>query len=149
SINYGAEYFKYKPYQALYLHASDNWLTDAERYSQSIQHYMPFQVSFDQTTCRELALELSTWVVPTSFTILVDVESKPAQLDDLLTAGFPVDLLAYACRLESIADATNQQHLTGLMLACYLGKEAYCNILLKHGAEVDRCMLHSGDSAFT
>lgn len=147
TYDYGKYYFQDSGIKPYYIHPSDNWLSDEEIYRYNQQYYQDELYSFDQHTREILRLGMSTkttYILPKLFAAIY--ENDVPKLKKLLSSS-PVDSLAYACDGE-ILPVAQQQHLTPLMFACYLGNKNAVELLLAHQADVDRCMLVAGFSPF-
>lgn len=81
-----------------------------------------------------------------------DKKSKLTKQQMQQNARKQVNLYAYSLNkatFNKLADPIHQEHITPLMLACYLGKNKCIELLLDYGADVNRVMLTAGYSAFT
>lgn len=91
---------------------------------------------------KHLIVENSKWVVPKFFNAIY--ERNDEKLKQLLYMGVPVELAAYTCGNEGFCPSNQQQHVTALMLASYLGYENGIKLLLEYKADCDRRMFVSG-----
>lgn len=143
-FDYGDDYWDSKPidYDPLFLHPTDNWKSPEKVYSENKDHYEKNLFRFDKATCRKLNLYEGDWVVPKIMYAIAN--NDPAMLDAALRKDTPVDTIAYACDGDKMAKTQYQQHLTPLMLACYLGNEAAIEKLIEYGADTSRNMMIEG-----
>ncbi len=148
-LDYGDDYLPNVDFLVFYMHTSDNWETKEERFTKLKSFYLPEIVSFDQKTCQDLRLNGNQFVVPTLFRAIMDDDVAALQ-KQLAQANLPLEeMLAYACNDQELLPYAEQQHLTPLMLACYLGREACIRALVKSGSDVHRCMLVAGCNALS
>lgn len=127
------------------LHPDDNWQSPNEIYSakKNTRYYAPGLYRFDEQLCKAWLLNPNhNWVIPRLF--LCVFENDLQTLSQLLEEGCPPDLLGYACEGAMFVNSSEQQHLTALMLACYLNRQECIEFLLDAGADPDRCMLING-----
>lgn len=148
--NYGDFYFNDPSFRPFYIHSTDDWRTPQELYLQLKKYYTKDRYILDETMCDVLQLhctKTTDFVLPSIFTYIHKNQIK--ELKKAITQSYPVDLLAYACEKNNIKPNHQQQHLTALMFACYMGNEEAIQLLIDLGADCDRRMLLTGYSPLT
>lgn len=140
-FDYGKSYFNnIKP---VYIHPTDNWQSPVERYLEARQYYLPGTYVFDDQLVKDLKLKHREWLVPEIF--LAIIKDDVTTLKQKLKSSHVVDLLAFAVtKQHKMCASRQQQHLTALMFAAYLGREECLNVLMHYQADVNRCMLMTG-----
>lgn len=148
-FDYGPAYKRNATYKLRFLDPSDNEYLPEEIYQHNRKYYAKGAYSFDEKTCSDFKLEASHWLLPEIMTFIYEKDYQ--SLRNALKKGSPVDSLAYSYddKTKNCCDFDKQQHLTPLMIACYLGDMMAINILLRAEANVDRCTLNDGYSALT
>ncbi|OGT35944.1 MAG: hypothetical protein A3F11_04150 [Gammaproteobacteria bacterium RIFCSPHIGHO2_12_FULL_37_14] len=142
-LDYGDDYFEPLNFHPYYLHSSDNWNTSAQVYNQYKEHYAEGSFVFNDAVRDDLQLANSEWLIPKTFLSIFNNNSN-VLAEELKNS--PSDLLAYAYQDNEMRPSSQQQHMTALMFACYLGREECIQILLKTNADANRFMLVSGFS---
>lgn len=148
--NYGEFYFNDPSFKPFFIDSSDDWRTPQELYLEYKKYYAKDRYLLDKKMCDVLQLhctKTTDFVLPSIVTYIYKNQIK--ELKKSLQQSYPVDLLAYACEKNSIKPNHQQQHLTALMFACYLGNEEAIQLLVDHDASCDRRMLLAGYSPLT
>lgn len=178
TFDYSNTYWEAEDYHPYFLHFSDNSTTRSERFNAHRDQYADIFYQFDENTINDLELtcnpagsnnckheENVQWLVPKLLLAVAqkNVEDLEAELNkakarikqdkeskslNLAACINPIELVAYACRGNEILASDEQQHISPFMLASYLGSERCLDVLLKAGADVDRCSLRSGLTPF-
>ena len=142
-INYGEDtYFKKLGYQPYYCHPKDGSESAATNYLKNKDYYEAETYRFDEDTMRDLQLTTPSLLIPKIFISIY--QNNPHALEAELSSAYPLDLLSFSCENNQIAPTKKQQHITPLMLACYLGHEDCIKLLLQQGADANRLMLVAG-----
>lgn len=143
-INYGWRYEEKTDYTPCYLHPSDGWEHPYEIHTRNKTYYQPGDHQLDSKLCEFFNLDPKKWHRLPKITYLVLTEDTPPQ--ELLSP----DLFIYTLAQRQPATFNaEQQQVTALMVACYLGKVKWIEKLLAAGALADRCGRFTGDSALT
>lgn len=140
-FDYGKSYFN--GIKHIYIHPTDNWQSPVEQYLGLQQYYLQGTYVFDKKLAEDLKLKNHVWLLPEIFLAIFKNDVKA--LERKLKSSHHVDLLAFAVtKQHKMSPTRQQQHLTALMFAAYLGREECMNVLIHYHADVNRCMLMTG-----
>lgn len=135
-----------------YLHVSDNWENNEERYDRLKDYYCSKLYDFGDKAKTDLGLVGNQFLVPEIFyhianndivalrKSLLTLKSQHINLEDLVLLGV---------NDSSIRPYEEQQHLSVMMYACYLGNKECIDILIEAGLDMDRAELVAGNNSLS
>lgn len=159
TINYGRGYFKTFPIKPCYIHFSDNDKIPDEIYAENKTAYYPDLINIDEEIAKGMDLGSNRILLATKLFQAVYEENPSAvkkYLDLSQDVGFirAADLPSYC--LEKIENTPHyqiksifeQDNLTPLMLACFLGNEEIIKLLLSKSDQTRRSLKTGNHALF-
>ncbi|WP_369405155.1 SET domain-containing protein [Wolbachia endosymbiont of Bemisia tabaci] len=157
-LDYGQQYFSDFSYPPIYLHPTDNEKTPSDNYIYSKEHYHNEVIDIDIDIAQDLGYnEGNYFIAHESFLILYQLHKKDLSEEEAKEkiGKFSQEELntpSYVVKLTKddqweFYGYSKQQHITPLMLACFLGQKNVVGSLLNKDVDVRRRSLHRGHDA--